>query len=138
MTRPDLPPGQVERLDQAPHAALAVGDAEALLGDPAQVDDAPSGYAVALRVRPAQHDGLQRGLLALAHPGTTAGAGLVAQAVHALGVEADHPVPQRLPVHPGRPGRRLPAHAIQHVGQRDQSRRDPPIQRVAWVGDGAH
>ena len=124
---PGLLPGEVERLDQPPHAALAVDDAEALLGDAAEVDDAPGRHPVALRVGAAQHDSLQRRLLALAHPGPTAGAGLVAQALHPFGVEADHPVPQRLPVHPRRPGRRLSAHAIQHVGQRDQPRRHPAI-----------
>jgi hypothetical protein len=124
---PDLLPGEVERLDQAPHAALAVDDAEALFGDAAQVDDAPGRHPVALRVGAAQHDSPQRRLLALAHPGPTAGAGLVAQALHPFGVEADHPVPQRLPVHPRRVGRRLSAHAIQHVGQRDQARRHPAI-----------
>jgi hypothetical protein len=38
-------PGQAERLDQPQHAALAVGDAEAFLGDPARVDDPSRRHA---------------------------------------------------------------------------------------------
>src|SRR5918998_6560626 len=90
VARAGLLPGEAEGPHQPPHAAFAVGDAEALLGDPAEVDDAPSRDAVALRIWAAQHDGFERRLLALIHPGTTAGAGLVAQARHTFGVEADH------------------------------------------------
>src|SRR4051794_18784323 len=102
-------------LDQPPHAALAVGHAVAVLGNATEIDDAPGGEAVAFRVRAAQHDRLERRLLALAQPGPTAGARLVAQARDARGVEPDHPVAQRLAIHPRGPRRRRPAHPIQHL-----------------------
>jgi hypothetical protein len=124
---PDLLPGQAERLHQPQHPALAVGDAEPLRRDPAQVDDAPGRHAVTLRVGAAQHDGLERRLLALGEARGTARPGPVAQARHALGVEPDHPVPQGLAIHARGAGRCNTAHADQHVGQREQACRYPAV-----------
>jgi hypothetical protein len=49
------------------------------------------------------------------------------QAFDPFGVEADHPIAQRLPVHAGLPRRPFPAHAVERVGERQQSARHPAV-----------
>src|SRR5262249_17976400 len=51
----------------------------------------------------------------------------ITQARDALGVEADHPVPERLPVHPRLLGGPLAAHAVERIGQTQQPADNPPI-----------
>jgi hypothetical protein len=125
--RPRLLPGQVEIVQQPEHAVLAVDHPEALFDDPAQILRPPRTHPIARRIRTAQHQRLERRHLALVEPGRPAALGSVAQAVDALDVEADHPIPERLPIHAGLM-RRLPAcHAIQSVGKGEQSRCHPAV-----------
>jgi Transposase, Mutator family len=74
-----------------------------------------------------QRQGLERRQLALVEPGRAAALGPIAQALDPLGVEADHPVAQRLAVHAGLAGSFPPAHAIQGVGHAKQAARHPAI-----------
>jgi len=125
--RPGLLPGQVETLHQPRHPALAVADAEAALGEGAQVPDAPGDAAVALQPRTPEDQGLERGLAALVQGAGAAGPGPVAQARDALGVVAVHPVPERLACHPGELGRPLARQAVERVGQRQQPGAHPAV-----------
>jgi hypothetical protein len=65
--------------------------------------------------------------LALVQPGRTATLGSIAQALGPLGVEADHPVPERLAVHAGLARGALAAHPIRHVGEAEQPARHTAI-----------
>ena len=87
------------------HAPLAVAHAVGLLGMGADVDHPPGAHPVALGVRPAQHPGLEGGLLPRSQGLRAARAGPIVQAGRSLGVVADYRVAQRLPLHPGQPRR---------------------------------
>ena len=128
MDRPGLLPGETEPVQQVEHAVPAVAHPEAVLDDPAQVLGGPAADAIALGIGPAQHQGLEGRHLALVERGWAAAAWTIAQAVHALGVEADHPVPERLPVHPGLLGRLFAAHAVERIGQSQDPAGDPAIR----------
>ena len=104
-------------MQEIEHAVLAVAHAEALLDQPAEVLGGPAAEAVTLGIRAAQHYGLEGRHLAFAQERRSATPRAIAQASHALGVEPNHPVPERLPVHPGLPRRPLPAHAVERIGQ---------------------
>jgi hypothetical protein len=80
----------------------------------------------------------------IVEPRRAAALGPIAQALDPLGVEPDHPVAQRLPVHAGLAGGLPPAHAVQGVGHAEQATGDaaigllscPPAQ-VLGRGGGA-
>ena len=55
----------------------------------------------------------------------------VPQALDALLVVAVHPIPERLPGHPGEPGRFLARQAVQRVGQGKQAGADPTVALAA-------
>ena len=120
MERPGLLPGQTEPVQQVEHAILAVAHPKALLDKPAEVLGGPAAEAVTLGIGAAQHQSLEGRHLAFAQERRSAGPWAIAQALDALGVEADHPVPKRLAVHPGLLGCPVPAHAVERVGKRDQ------------------
>ena len=107
-------------MQEIEHAVLAVAHAEALLDQPAEVLGGPAAEAVTLGIGAAQHQSLEGRHLAFAQERRSAGPWAIAQALDALGVEADHPVPKRLAVHPGLLGCPVPAHAVERVGKRDQ------------------
>jgi hypothetical protein len=119
--RPGLLPGEIEALHQPRHPALTVPDAEAALDQGAQVAEAPRHAAVALQLRTPEDQGLERRLAALVQAARATGPRPVAQARDTLGVVAVDPVPERLPRHPGEPGRLLAPQAVQRVGQREQA-----------------
>jgi hypothetical protein len=127
MDGPGLLPRETEPVQQIEHAVLAVAHPETLFDEPAEVLGRPAADAIALGVRPAQHEGLERCHLTLIEEGWAAAAWTIAQALDALGVEADHPVPEGLPVHPGLLGRLLAAHAVERVGQSQEPAGDPAI-----------
>jgi hypothetical protein len=87
-------------VEQAQHAVLGIGDAQAVLDDPTEILGPPGADAVALGVRAAQHQRLQRRQLAVVEPDRAAALGPIAQTFEPFGVEADHPVPKCLAVHP--------------------------------------
>jgi len=60
----------------------------------------------------------QNGLLAIAELLRIVTLGLIAKSGDAVLVVADHPIPQGLAVHPGRPRRRQTRHAVQGIGDR--------------------
>src|SRR4051794_35130731 len=72
---------------------------------------------VPVRVRPALHGRRQLGLLSGREARLASRPGPVAQAGEALGVVAVHPIPERLPVHAGRPRRFLARGPLQHQRQ---------------------
>ena len=127
MDRARLLPGQVEVVKQPQHAILGIADAEAVLDDATEILGPPAAHAVALRIGPAQHHGLERRQLAVVEPGRAAAPGPIAQALDASGVEPDHPVAQRLAVHPGLARGLLAAHPVEPVGQAEQAARHPAI-----------
>src|SRR6476660_1428989 len=108
MDRSGLLPGEIKPVQQIEHAVLTIGHAEALLGKPTEVLGRPAAEAVTLGIRPAQHQRFEGRHLAFTQERRSAAAWTIAQAPDALGVEADHPVPERLPVEAGLLGR--PAH----------------------------
>jgi hypothetical protein len=120
MPGPRLLPAQAEALDQAQHPGLGVGHAEAVLGQPAEVTDAPLGTTVAPGVGAAQDQRPQGRLPALVEGAGAARAGTVAQAGHARLVVAVNPVAERLAGHAGEPRRFLAGYAFQRVGEREQ------------------
>jgi hypothetical protein len=119
MDRAGLLPREVEALEQLEHPALAVADREPLLDQGAQVAGAPGHAAVALQVRAAQDQGLERGLLAFAQGARSAGPRPVAQAPHAFGVVAVDPIAERLAGHAGEARRLLAGDALERVGERE-------------------
>src|SRR4051794_19265895 len=129
--RAGLLPREVEALEQLEHPALAVADPEPLLDQTAQVAGAPGDAAVAPQVRAAEDERLERRLLAFVEGAGPTGAGSVAQAFHALGVVAVHPVPERLAGHAGEPRRLLAGEALQRVGERQQAGADAPVALAA-------
>jgi hypothetical protein len=129
--RPGLLPREVEALEQLEHPALAVADPEPLLDEGAQVAGAPGDAAVAPQARAAQDERLERGLLTVVEGAGPAGAGSVAQALHALGIVAVDPVPERLPGHAGEPRRLLAGETLQRVGERQQAGADAPVALAA-------
>src|SRR4051794_24126058 len=129
--RPGLLPREVEALEQLEHAALAAAHPEPLLDQGAQVAGAPGDAAVARQARAPEDQRLERGLLPLVQGAGPAGAGPVAQAFHALGIVAMDPVPERLPSHPGEPGRLRAGEALQRVGERQQAGADAPVALAA-------
>lgn len=141
MDRPRLLPRQAEVVEQPQHAVLAVGDAEAVLGAApdrpptsvlgarraTQILGPPRAHAVALGVGAAQDQGTQARQLPLVQPSRPSALGAVAQTFDPRGVEPDDPVPKRLPIHPGTMRRLLPAHAVEHIGQRHQPAGHPAV-----------
>jgi hypothetical protein len=127
MDRPRLLPGQAEVVEQPEHPVLAVGDPETSCDDPPEVLGPPGAHPVALGIGTAQHQGAQARHLPLVQPGRPAALGPVAQTVDALGIEPDHPIPERLAVHAGQTGGLASLHALQRVGQTEQPRGDPAI-----------
>lgn len=140
MDRPRLLPGQVQALEQLQHAVLAVADAEAVLDQVAQILGPPAAHAVAFRVRATQDQGLEGRHLAFVQPWRPPAARPVVQTLDAVFVEADHPIAQRLPVHAGLARGPFAAHAVEHVGERQQPARHPavgleprqPAQLLCW------
>ncbi len=118
MDRPGLLPREVETLEQAEHAALAVADPEALLDQGAQVAGPPGDAAVTLQVRTLEDQRFERGLPALVERAGAAETGPVPQALDTFHVVAVHPVAEGLSGHAGELGRHLAGQAVQSVGQR--------------------
>jgi hypothetical protein len=94
----------------------------------ADVDQPPSAHPLALRVGAAQHPGLERRLLPRRQTFRSARAGPVVQPVHPFRVVAQHRVPQRLPLHPGRPRRLGPRQAPKRVGDGEQPHRGAAVR----------
>jgi hypothetical protein len=115
-------------------------DAEAACDDGLQVDPPPAHDAVRPRVRAGFHDPRQLGQLLLGEAWHGPRMRPVAQPGETLGVVAVDPVPQRLPVHPGMPRRRLARgafqdkrqgeHAARRLGVAAARRLPPQIARV--------
>jgi hypothetical protein len=118
MDRPGLLPREVETLEQAEHAALAVVDPEALLDQGTQVAGPPGDAAVTLQVRTLKDQRFERGLPAFVERAGATATGPVPQALDAFYVVAVHPVAEGLPGHAGELGRHLAGQAVQSVGQR--------------------
>ena len=131
MHGPRLLPGQAEVVEQPEHAVLGIADAEAIFDDPTQILGPPRADAVALRVRAAQHQRLERRQLAVVEPARAAALGPIAQPLDPFGVEADHPVPECLAVHACLTRRVLAAHPGEHIGQPEQPARDPAVALLA-------
>ena len=124
-------PGQAQVVEQSQHAVLAVDDAEARRDDPAEILGPPAAHAVALGIRAPQHQRLERRQLAVIEPGRAAALGPIPQPLDALGVEADHPVPERLAVHARLAGGPPAGHPVQCVGYAEQPTGDPTIGLLA-------
>src|SRR4029079_18040469 len=107
MDRPGLLPREVETLEQAEHAALAVVDPEALLDQGAQVAGPPGDAAVTLQVRTLKDQRFERGLPAFVERVGATATGPVPQALDAFHVVAVHPLAARLARH----ARQLRVHA---------------------------
>ena len=88
----------------------------------------PGARLVPLRVRTAQHPGLERRLLPGRERFGPTRAGPVMQAVRPLGIVAGHGVPQRLAPHPGQAGRLGPRQALERVGDREQAHRGTAVR----------
>jgi hypothetical protein len=89
-------------MQQLADRALVQRDVEAGLDQRLQVDPPPAHHAVRLRVRAVVHDLFQLGQLLGREARLAPRPGPVVQAGEPVRVVAMHPVPQRLPVHPGR------------------------------------
>ena len=122
-----LLPRQAEVVEPPEHAVLGIADAEAVLDEPTEILGAPGADAVALRVRAAQHQRLQRRQLTVIEPGRAAALGPITQTFDPLDVEPDDPIPERLTIHPGQAGGLAAIHAVQRVGQTQQPRRHAAV-----------
>ena len=141
MERPGFLPRQVEAAEDARQAGRAQALAEPVLDPAAQRRQRPIDAAIPGPVGAAEHGRQQHRLLGLRQRRAPPGLRPVAQALQALGVVADDRVPQRLPLHPGQPGRLRPALALQSAGDRQHPCRRPraplaPRQRPQPVGAG--
>ena len=135
MARPRADVREAELLQELADRALVIDDAEALLDHPLQVDPAPAHDPVFGPIRPRLDDLGQVGQLLRrkARPGPFDRMSFSPSGPCC--VEPMNPVAQRLPIHPADPRRLLPAHPVQHRGQRQKppallrmlrSRRKPP------------
>ena len=104
--------------------------AEPLLADAHQVLEREGRQAARLRIGPGKHNAHQLGLLLRVELGRTPIAPAVGEPVDPMLVVADDPVAQSLAVHACRPGRLLPAHAIERVGDRQDAASNARI----WLG----
>ena len=120
-------PGQVQAAHQPRHPGLGIADAKPLPHDSAQIGQPPSGDAFHLWIRPRQHHGLQRRLLALRQAAGAATSPMVRQRSRARPVVADHPVAQRLTVYPHQSRRRLAAQTVQRSGDRQKAPGNPRV-----------
>ena len=141
MERPGFLPRQVEAAEDARKAGRAEALAEPVLDPAAQRRQRPIDAAIPGPVGAVEHGRQQHRLLGLRQRRAPPGLRPVAQALQALGVVADDRVPQRLPLHPGQPGRLRPALALQSAGDRQHPCRRPraplaPRQRPQPVGAG--
>ena len=91
-----------------------VAVAKLALGQVGNVGSGPTRHAVPFGGRAAQDHGPQRGLSPLGQPGRK-NTRPVAQAIHALGVVADHRITQGLPLHASQTCGIGAAHAFQRV-----------------------
>lgn len=101
--------------------ALVIADAEALLDEVLQIDAPPPNDAVGGRIGARFHDGGQLRLLIRRQPRRRSAIPGILQPVRPDGIEAMHPVPERLTVHAAHPCRLLAAHPVQHRSQRQKS-----------------
>src|SRR6185503_12578020 len=129
--RPDRDAAEAEPAQDLADRALVQPDREAGLDQGLQVDPAPAHHAVPVGVRPPLHDGFQLGLLPGREPRPRPGPAPVVEAREALLVVAVHPVPERLPVHAGRPRRLLPRGPLQHQRQGEHPPRRPRVPASA-------
>jgi hypothetical protein len=83
MARPRRLAGQVEAAHQPRHAGFAICHAKAVADDPAQVDQPPGGNTIHFRLGASQHDGLERGLLAIGKPAGAPRSPVIRQAIGA-------------------------------------------------------
>src|SRR6476469_4613013 len=131
MDRSGLLPGEIKPVQQIEHAVLTIGHAEALLGKPTEVLGRPAAEAVTLGIGPAQHHRFKGRHLAFTLERRSAAAWTIAQAPDALRVEADHPVPERLPLEAGLLGRPLTAHAVEDLADGQEPAAHPAIPFTA-------
>jgi hypothetical protein len=124
-------PRQAKLVEPPQHAVLGVADAKARRDEPAQILGPPRADAIPLGVRATQDQGFQRGQLTFVEPTRPTTLGSIAKPRDSFGVEADHPIPQRLAIHPRLTRRLLAAHAVAHVGQGDQSAGHPAVRLLA-------
>jgi hypothetical protein len=118
--RPGRDPAEAERPDQLAHAALLVAHAEAALDQDAEIDQAPAHHPVLHELGAALQTTRQLSLLLRVQPPLPAWRLAVEQTVRPGGVEAVHPVAQRLPVHAAAAGRRGAACALEDQRDRQQ------------------
>jgi hypothetical protein len=83
-------------MEQPEHAIPAIADAEAVFDKPAEILGPPAAHPVAFRVGATPHQGLERHQLAVIEPARAAAPGSITQTLDAFGLEADHPVPERI------------------------------------------
>jgi hypothetical protein len=122
MTRPRTDVRKADLLQELADGALMVDDAEALLDHPFKIGPTPAHHAVLRPVRPGLDDLGEGRQLFRRQPWRMALRADVLQPVRTLGVEAMHPVAQRLPVHPPDPRGGLPSGSVHHRRQRQQAR----------------
>jgi hypothetical protein len=97
----------------------------------ADVDQAPSADPVPLGVGPAQHPGLERGLLPGRQRLRPARAGPVVQPGRSLGVVADHRVAERLALHPRKPGGLGTREAVERMSNRHKAHGGAAVRLVS-------
>jgi len=131
MDWPRLLPGELKAVQEPQHPTLLVAYPETLFDQATQVAGAPGDAAVALEIRASENEGLERGLLTFAQAAVPTGARPIAQASHALGVVAVHPVGEGLAGHAREPGRLLARDIFQCVGERHETGADTTVPLVA-------
>jgi hypothetical protein len=99
-------------MQQLADRALVQRDVEAGLDQRLEVDPPPAHHAVRLRVRAVVHDLFQLGQLLGREARPAPRPAPVVQAGEPFRVVTMHPVPQRLPVHPGHTRRCVAAQAL--------------------------
>jgi hypothetical protein len=104
-----------------PDAALVIFNAEFPFDNIAQINAPPPDQR---SFRPPQNKLFEPLFLFRRQAAPGMPFGEIPQPFNALGVVADDPVPQRLPRHPHLPGRAVPIHAVQDIGNPEHTRRN--------------
>lgn len=123
MLRPGADVREAELLQKTPQAHFRQIDAKTFSENALQIDAAPANHAIRLRVGTGFDQLLQGQLLRLRELRGTPRRFDIDQPVRAALVEAMHPIPQRLAVHPADPCRRGAVHPVMHCCKRQQPTR---------------
>ena len=131
MTRPYRQTRQPKLPQDATDVALGDIHAKPCLDLRLKIDAAPTHHAMYLDIRAVFDQPRKLGQLYRVQPRSTPRPRQVAKTGHARLIVADHPVPQRLAIHPTCPGRYPTGRSFQHESQRHQTTRLIAILRTS-------